>query len=76
MPWTFRPDEHVPPSRLIQQTRAGLLIGTGVRRSDDRFVVLEAHGIPYAYVVFDRECGRVVLRLLSELEHRGIYSDW
>ena len=46
MPWTFRPDEHVPPSRLIQQTRAGLLIGTGVRRSDDRFVVLKPMVFP------------------------------
>ena len=70
---SHRPGENIPRSRLIKQTRAGL-IRAGICRPDDTFVVSEARDIPYAYVIFDRERGRIVPKILDELEHRGIYS--
>ncbi|HHZ83761.1 MAG TPA: protoporphyrinogen oxidase [Nitrospirales bacterium] len=68
-----RPGEDIPRSRLIKQTRAGL-IRAGVCRPDDTFVVSEVRDIPYAYVIFDRERGKIVPKMLGELERRGIYS--
>ena len=70
---SHRPGEHIPPSRLIKHTRAGL-IRAGICRPGDTFVVSEVRDIPYAYVIFDRERGRIVPKMLDELERRGIYS--
>ncbi len=70
---SHRPGEHIPHAQLIKQTRAGL-VRSGICRPDDTFVVSEVGDIPYAYVIFDRERGRIVPKILDELERRGIYS--